>query len=462
MPYLLTPENVPVVIIPDELRHSERVERLIKRYNDKFESKPMFLVRVPGRVNIIGEHIDYVGYSVFPMALKQDIIMAVSVNNTPNIELTNLEANEYGDITLDPTNLEFVQPPQWYHYFQCGYRGVVDRFCNGQPPLGLNVAVHGTIPPGSGLSSSSAMVCASAFATIMAFHQKTNLLSVPINKLEITQLCIKSERYIGTDSGGMDQAIAILAQEGSAKYIEFIPELTAVNVQLPTGVNFYISHCGVSMNKAATAYYNTRVAETRLAAAVIAKKLNISGYRLGDQLWVVQQASAIPLSQMGDKLKEIFDMNKESYSKSDLVTILGIDEEELDRVFLSRVSEPIDSFKLYQRALHVYEEAARVHEYRKECETSADTHRLGQLMNESHRSCRDLYECSHPALDKLVTHALSYGAIGSRLTGAGWGGCIVSLVPVEKSTEFESMMSKHSKFNCKSGPSSGAVIYKLF
>ncbi|CAG2170213.1 unnamed protein product, partial [Oppiella nova] len=192
----------------------------------------------------------------------------------------------------------------------------VERYCNGQPPLGLNVAVHGSIPPSSGLSSSSAMVCASAFATIIAFHQKTNLLSIPIDKLEITQLCIKSERYIGTDSGGMDQAIAILAEEGSAKYIEFIPELTAVNVRLPEGVDFYISHCGVSMNKAATAYYNTRVAETRLAAAYIAKKLNISGYRLGDQLWVVQQASAIPLALMGDKLKEIFDPNKHSYKAS--------------------------------------------------------------------------------------------------------------------------------------------------
>lgn len=121
----------------------------------------------------------------------------------------------------------------------------------------------------------------------------------------------------------MDQAIAVLAEEGSAKYIEFIPELSATNVRLPMGVDFYISHCGASLNKAATAHYNTRVAETRLAAAVIAKKLSISGYRLGDQLWVVQQASAIPLSQMGDRLATIFDPKKESYSKSEIRQILG-------------------------------------------------------------------------------------------------------------------------------------------
>jgi galactokinase len=82
-------------------------------------------------------------------------------------------------------------------------------------------------------------------------------------------------------------------------------------------------------------------------------------------------------------------------------------------------------------------------------------------MNESHRSCRDLYECSHPKLDELVSVALSSGAIGSRLTGAGWGGCIVSLVPEDKSQIFETILDKHSKFNCKSGPSSGSIIYKL-
>lgn len=137
-------------------------------------------------------------------------------------------------------------------------------------------------------------------------------------------MCIRCERYIGTDSGGMDQAIAILAEEGSAKIIDFIPTLNATNVQLPSGVCFYVAHCGVSMHKAATDHYNTRVAETRLAAAVIAKRLKISGYKLGDQLWVVQQASAIPLAEMGEQLANIFEIDKESYTKSELCSILGM------------------------------------------------------------------------------------------------------------------------------------------
>lgn len=167
-------ENVPVVNVPAELRHTDRVDRLVKHFEAKFGAKPLFLVRVPGRVNIIGEHIDYVGYPVFPMALRQDIMMAVSATDDTTISLTNVEVGEYSDFKTDASSLEFPQPPKWYHYFQCGYRGVVDHYCQNQEPLGLNVAVHGTIPPSSGLSSSSAMVVASAFATIIAFHQKTS------------------------------------------------------------------------------------------------------------------------------------------------------------------------------------------------------------------------------------------------------------------------------------------------
>jgi len=180
--------NVPVINIPDELRGSERIVKLLDHFGKKFDTKPSFLVRVPGRVNLIGEHIDYCGYSVLPMALKQDIVMAVSLNDTSTINLTNLEAGEYSDFSTDVNNIEFPKPPKWYHYFQCGYKGVVDAYCSGNPSPGINVAVHGTIPPGSGLSSSSAMVCASAFSSIIAYFQQTS-------KLSVTKLCL-SLKYI--------------------------------------------------------------------------------------------------------------------------------------------------------------------------------------------------------------------------------------------------------------------------
>lgn len=125
------------------------------------------------------------------------------------------------------------------------------------------------------------------------------------------------------------------------------------------------------------------------------------------------------------------------------------------------MNDTVEEYRLYQRAKHVYEEAFRVQEFRRICETTQDIERLGQLMIESHESCRDLYECSHPNLDELVSIALSAGAVGSRLTGAGWGGCTVSMVTEEATEEFEAAMEKRCKFLCKSKPSAGAVIYKL-
>lgn len=140
----------------------------------------------------------------------------------------------------------------------------------------------------------------------------------------------------------------------------------------------------------------------------------------------------------------------------------GIDDDEMEKVFLSRLSEkPAEGFKLHQRAKHVYEEAFRVQEFRRICETTKDVERLGQLMIESHESCRDLYECSHPKLDELVAIALDAGAIGSRLTGAGWGGCMVSMVYDTDAEEFEAVMSKHCNFLVRSGPAGGAAVYRV-
>ncbi|KAH9416059.1 N-acetylgalactosamine kinase [Dermatophagoides pteronyssinus] len=461
---------VPIRDLPADLRQSERIQRILNEYQKHFgqSCRPLFLVRVPGRVNLIGEHIDYCGYSVLPMAIEQDIMMAVGPNDkSGQIHLANVD-NQYPDVTINVMDLEFPKSIKWYHYFLCGYKGIVDKYCsmdvqseNQQQFPSINVIVHGTIPAASGLSSSSAMVCSSALSTLIAYHQSIFKISTPIPKLDIALLCTKCERYIGTDSGGMDQAIAMLAEKGSAKIIDFIPQLNATNVDLPDGVCWFIAHCGISMQKAVTAHYNTRVAETRLAAAIIARKLKIAGYKLGDQLWVVQQASAIPLAEMGEHLSSIFDLEKEFYTKSDICSILGIDTNEMEKTFLSRVSEPIEEFKLYQRAKHVYDEAYRVQEFRRICDTTKDVEHLGQLMIESHESCRDLYECSSPQLDELVALALENGAIGSRLTGAGWGGCTVSLVYEENAQDFETILSKNCKFVCRTNPSGGAIIYQI-
>ncbi len=103
-------------------------------------------------------------------------------------------------------------------------------------------------------------------------------------------------------------------------------------------------------------------------------------------------------------------------------------------------------FQLYNRILHVFSEAQRVYDFRDACDlpSSADAfNKIGQLMNESHFSCKDMYGCSCEELDKLTSICRKFGAYGSRLTGAGWGGCAVSLIPKESLEEFLSNVREH-------------------
>ena len=98
----------------------------------------------------------------------------------------------------------------------------------------------------------------------------------------------------------------------------------------------------------------------------------------------------------------------------------------------------VKHFQLYKRALHVYSEAQRVNDFRDACSLNPEVafEKLGKLMNESHESCKSLYDCSCAELDELTEICRKAGAYGSRLTGAGWGGCVVSLVPRERVKEF--------------------------
>lgn len=118
------------------------------------------------------------------------------------------------------------------------------------------VAVDGNIPPAAGLSSSSALVSAAVLST-------AHLYGVSLNKQHLATVAAKCERYIGTQGGGMDQAIAFLAKQGCAQYIEWEP-LTATPVQLPSNTIFVIANSLTEANKAATHDFNQRVVECRL------------------------------------------------------------------------------------------------------------------------------------------------------------------------------------------------------
>ncbi|XP_003471910.1 N-acetylgalactosamine kinase isoform X1 [Cavia porcellus] len=398
-----------------------RLLKLKEMFKSKFGSIPKFYVRAPGRVNIIGEHIDYCGYSVLPMAVEQDMLIAVEPVKTQTLQLANTNPL-YPDFSTSANAIQIDKTkPLWHNYFLCGFKGIQEHF--GLSDLtGMNCLVDGNIPPSSGLSSSSALVCCAGLVTL-------TVLGLKLSKVELAEICAKSERYIGTEGGGMDQSISFLAEEGTAKLIEFSP-LRATDVKLPSGAVFVIANSCVEMNKAATSHFNVRVMECRLAAKLLARHKSLQW----DKVLRLEEVQA----QLGVSLEEMLSvaedaLHPEPYSPEEICGYLGISLEELRTQILSPNTQDAPVFKLYQRAKHVYSEAARVLQFKQICEDSPEdaVAQLGELMNQSHRSCRDLYECSCPELDQLVDTCRRSGAQGSRLTGAGWGGCTVSLVPAD-------------------------------
>lgn len=466
MSSLANSDDVPITNLPI----NERVLRLKRFFSDEFGREPIFYVRVPGRINLIGEHIDYCGYPVLPMALEQDILIAANILDEPKLLIRNID-DKYAKFDTEIQSYENIKiisdadgKPFWYNYVLCGIKGGLE-FLNNKIIKGLQLCVDGNVPPASGLSSSSALVSAACLALLYAQN-------VPLSKTEIASLCAKSERYIGTEGGGMDQAIAFLAQKNCAQYISFQP-LKATPVTLPENAVFIVAHSLAKLNKAATNDYNRRVTECRLAAKIL---VTCAGAITDKKIITLGQAQNKLDKTLKDMVKLVHEyLPKDVYTKNNICEILDISQKELEELFCAVNTKHLTEFKLKQRALHVYEEAIRVEEFRKQCVESVQNkngvngdsetkvhivhengHRnvnvcnvLGQLMSESHKSLKNLYECSHDNLDYIVD-LLAEIDVHSRLTGAGWGGCIVALCPKERVEQcIEMLIDKFYGKYCK-------------
>ncbi|CAI7821709.1 unnamed protein product [Closterium sp. NIES-53] len=259
----------------------DRVVAVRDAFKLLYGKEPMLISRAPGRVNLIGEHIDYEGYAVLPMAIHLDTLVAISCARTPStgtsackddspfpprLRVANMDPAKYPatEFSIHAKQEVDTNNHSWGSYFLCGYKGVWDHVHEAggreEPTLGLDVLVDGCVPLGSGLSSSAALVCSSAIAVMAA-------LGFSFPKAEIADLACRCERYIGTQSGGMDQAISIFGERGVAQLIEFNP-VRAHPVPLPSASVFVIANSLAVSKKAETAAtnYNRRVVECRLAA----------------------------------------------------------------------------------------------------------------------------------------------------------------------------------------------------
>jgi galactokinase len=444
--------------VPPEYR--QRFTDLVKNFQTTYGQKPDYVARSPGRVNIIGEHVDYSLYNVLPCAVINDVLIGVQVlendGNEPKMVIANVNSAKYptkettipksGTIVVDKENHE------WSNYFLAGISGSLEflkrRNGEGFLPKGMKVLVDGNVPAGGGLSSSAAFVCASALAVMAANGHD-------VEKQDLLDECIVSERSVGVFSGGMDQAASIFSQRGFLLYCRFWPKFAAEHVPVPQSdpeVTILVAQSFVTSDKAVTApkHYNLRVVEVTLATLVLAKLHDISlspdesslhyclrnfQQELMKKLGTTDAPVESQVGTMIDVIKSKLD--RPNYTREDIAGLLGISVDQLEKEYMSTFPVQADTFLLRQRALHVLEEARRVLAFRETLSHAdklddAKMLHLGELMNQTQTSCRDVYECSCPEIDDICSIARKAGAYGSRLTGAGWGGCTVHLVPQHK------------------------------
>lgn len=405
-----------------------RLWALARHYADTFNADDeVVVVRAPGRVNLIGEHTDYNGLPVMPMAISRDVLVMAARASDLRVEISNVEG------MFEPRSFELARhippfaPGDWGNYVKSAMQGLIDHWNSADGLAGMRMVISGNVPVASGLSSSAAFTIACALA-LLTVHKRS------LDALVFAEVMAHSDHYVGMASGGMDQAASILGRAGACLKIDFFP-LRVQPVNLPPDTALVVCHSRVKAAKAGNARdeYNRRVVECRLATAV----LHAAAPATPREPQLLSEWLAWDTNGLDDALVRInATLHAEPYRLPELARMLNMSVEKVRATLCTTKAgtvceEPADGFQLLKRARHVISETRRV-----EAALTLLTamppdaaRRFGELMNQSHVSCRDDYAISCPELEELVTAARDAGAYGARLTGAGFGGCTVNLVP---------------------------------
>ena len=357
-------------------------QRLVDQFQKAFHSPPAFIARAPGRVNLLGEHVDYNDGWVLPVAIDRAAYVAVRPRADSLVTLIASDLNERAqfDLTMLAETRETL--PAWARY-PAGVAWALRQV--GRAVQGMEALLTSDVPRGSGLSSSAAVEV--AFAT--AWQQ---LGDWPLAPMEKARVCQHAEnQYVGVNCGLMDQFASACGVAGHALLLD-CRTLDWEAVPLPEGVAVVVADTTVR-RELGNSEYNLRRAHCEAAVRILKEPLPT-------------------ISALRDVLPA--DFNR-----------------------YSALLLPV----VQKRARHVVEECART---RRAVEflRAGDAAQFGALMNACHASLRDLYEVSCPELDVMVEAAQSIaGCYGARLTGAGFGGCTVNLVEAARAEPFTSELA---------------------
>ncbi|MHB0911954.1 MAG: galactokinase [Armatimonadota bacterium] len=359
-----------------------RAESVQTKYIETFGASPEHVIAAPGRVNLIGEHTDYNDGFVLPVALDYSVIIACSPRVDDRVNAYSMNFGTTASFSLE--KIEKDPKSSWCDYIKGVARMLLDKRIE---LAGADMVLEGNVPQGSGLSSSAALEVATAYAL-----QAMN--GFPMSGPEMALLSQAAEnKFVGVNCGIMDQFISRLGVKDHALFID-CRTLEYEPVPIPMqGVRFVIVDSRKKRGLV-DSEYNTRRTQCEEAVSILSEYL--------------------------PGIKALRDVSVEDF-----------------RRFGGNL--PAETAK---RAEHVIGENDRVLRSVRAL-TNGDLGLFGRLMNESHDSLRDLFEVSCRELNTIVDAARGVpGVYGSRMTGAGFGGCTVSLVAKDAVEEFAARVPK--------------------
>lgn len=363
-------------------------EEFIKIYGG--EDSELRVFSSPGRVNLIGEHTDYNGGFVFPAALTLDTAIIARKNNSGIVRIRATDLPD--DVSIDISKLEDYRHLKWGNY-QAGVLYELKK--SGFIIQGCEMLYHGTVPFGAGLSSSASIEVATALA-FATFSNEAKGIDEDIDMVLMAKVSQAAENnYVGVNCGIMDQFASAMGKRDHVIFLnckDLSYKLIKLNLM---GYKIVIANTN-KKRSLADSKYNERRAECESALEVLKKGLPNA-------------------SCLGDISVEEFEQNAHLI-KDDIIL---------------------------KRARHVIYEDYRVLKSIDALENN-DIAEFGRLMSQSHESLRDLYEVTGIELDTLVDEALkARGCMGSRMTGAGFGGCSVSIVKEDMVNSFIELVGKN-------------------
>ncbi|KEQ12492.1 galactokinase [Endozoicomonas montiporae] len=357
-------------------------QQLTALFEKTFGAQPELFYQAPGRVNLIGEHTDYNDGFVLPCAIDYQAIIAATPRDDQKIVVT---AAAFDGQTTEfelALPIESSENASWSNYVRGVATALLER---GLELKGANMAIIGNVPQGAGLSSSACLeVCAGLALTRMAGHD--------VSLKDLALIGQEAEnQFVGVNCGIMDQMVSARGEEGHAMLLD-CRSLDTRSVAIPEGAAVVI----INSNKQrglVDSEYNTR----RQQCEAVARHFEVKALR---------------------------DIS---------VDMLEARKDELDEV-------------AYRRALHVVTEDVRTLEAA-EVMPKGDLRRMGELMAASHASMRDDFEITVPEIDAIVdiVKAVIGDEGGVRMTGGGFGGCVVALAPESKIEAIKQAIDSHYK-----------------